>query len=330
MLTFTSEHRLEEIRWMPNGDLIGLRDSPIENFDSGGGFVGFSFSSSVELVIWSFPDFSESILARFGIWRIRQSRPILFIGSTGEFGALRGPSCECFRIRDRAIIDSRSQPGFELLAVSPDGKRVLLDTKQSRHDTRQLVEHCWLEESRSIRTVWVSPTRPTAFFYGPDNETLYRKQNDVPSIERLRIRERLGEKKIRIVEYEAEAVESYSAKLGEVVSMWQSFDGSVVGLAQKQFSVLYLDEPPRLKSLRIQGDKIGSHTPLALHPSNRFMLRAQSNPATVEVINLQTGAVVRSFDWGSKAIRCIDCSPDGTMIAAVTGDNKIIVWDVDF
>lgn len=272
MLNFTSESRLVEIRWMPNGDLIGLRDAPIENLDSGDGFVGFSFHTPVELVIWSFPDFAETILGRYAIWRTQQNRSLLHVGSTGEFVALRGPGCECFRIRDRAIIDNRSHLGFELLAVSPDGTRVLLDTNQSRHDTRQLVEHCWMKESRLIRTVWVSPTRPTTFFYGPDNETLYRKQIDVPSIERLRIQERPGEQKIRIVEYEVDVVESYSAKLGEVVSMWQSSDGSVVGLAQKQFSLLYLDEPPRLKRLRIQGGKIGSHTPISLHPSNRFMV----------------------------------------------------------
>lgn len=51
---------------------------------------------------------------------------------------------------------------------------------------------------------------------------------------------------------------------------------------------------------------------------------------TARVWDSNTGAELRSFDWGIGKVRVAAVSPDGTVCAAGSDDGHIVVWDVDF
>ncbi len=51
---------------------------------------------------------------------------------------------------------------------------------------------------------------------------------------------------------------------------------------------------------------------------------------TARVWDSNTGADIRSFDWGIGKVRVAAVSPDGTLCAAGSDDGHIVVWDVDF
>jgi WD40 repeat protein len=50
---------------------------------------------------------------------------------------------------------------------------------------------------------------------------------------------------------------------------------------------------------------------------------------TVRLWDATTGAETRSFDWGIGKVRVAAVSPDGAMCAAGSDDGQLVVWDVD-
>jgi WD40 repeat protein len=50
---------------------------------------------------------------------------------------------------------------------------------------------------------------------------------------------------------------------------------------------------------------------------------------TARVWDQNTGAEIRSFDWGIGKVTVAAVSPDGTLCAAGSADGRVIVWDVD-
>jgi len=63
-------------------------------------------------------------------------------------------------------------------------------------------------------------------------------------------------------------------------------------------------------------------------PGNQSVLTAGLD-GTARIWDANTGAEIRSFDWGIGKVRVAAVSPDGTLCAAGSDDGRIVVWDVD-
>jgi WD40 repeat protein len=63
-------------------------------------------------------------------------------------------------------------------------------------------------------------------------------------------------------------------------------------------------------------------------PGGNHLLTA-SLDKLVRVWDTDTGAELRSFDWGIGRVRAVAVSPDGTMCAAGSDDGRLVVWDLD-
>jgi len=180
------------------------------------------------------------------------------------------------------------------------------------------------------------------FFYGPTGKTIFVKRSGVPYLDEFETR--LPSPLVSTQQrphYDAQLirVRRYGAPARRVDQFWIAADwGSVVfefeevyrGDSEKRrFGFFHFENSTEVSML--EGlTEMKEITSLAIHPSQRFLAITREKTSVVAIYDIETQTIIRNFDWGIEPINNIDFSRDGTMIAAIAGGNKIIVWDVDF
>ena len=104
-------------------------------------------------------------------------------------------------------------------------------------------------------------------------------------------------------------------------------DESKLAIATGQRVAVWPLARSKEESLRIPG-RGSAVKAVGFLPGGTALLTA-SLDKLVRVWNTDTGAELRSFDWGIGRVRAVAVSPDGTMCAAGSNDGRLVVWDLD-
>ncbi len=336
MLTYTSEYQLEEVRWSQEGNLIviGRGDTLTQPI----AFRSHSWSPvPYQVFVFSFPQFGEKPLGGTSLAYGPQPLRPIEVGHQSSRVCIRGiNSLGWFDLVENTLHDRFDFDQGWIVAVSTDCSRILRQSSRLVNSSMIELTEWFLdgvsEDARKVlakRKLLISPTQESLFFYGPDNQSIYRQRFDQDMIQRMRIVPKPSNQTESIPEFYAFTESQFEGERGTISANWKSSDGTLLILKQKRISLVSLGAV--VQSVRLTG--IGDPRVIScvsVHPSNRFLVLCRSNSNTVEVYDLHSQTIIRQFNWQRGPIRSVDCSPDGTMIAAIAGTNKIIVWDVDF
>ncbi len=188
------------------------------------------------------------------------------------------------------------------------------------------------------------------FLYGSNGETLFLKRNDSIFLEEYKIIRptrrkndpvRFFHEDLNEIPIEPEGilrfVKNYALTRGDVARSWISADWKMLVLMFWNVSknlissigIFNLENPHDVAPLQGLGD-LGEIVNIGIHPSNRYLGIVRKDSSLVEIFDLESQSILRQFDWQCGPLNCIEFSQDGTMIAAIAGGDKVIVWDVDF
>lgn len=335
MLTFASNDRIEEVRWLPSGNLIGLRQLTLEELFRSRPVQYPTHFKYATVVVWSFPSFQETILDQTMIpTSVEVNRPVE-VGFGSDSVCVAGRGMGFLRLGKDVIQERFDFSEGIVVAVSPDGSRVLRQSSWGMSGQIELLETHFksikIDQTRrfTTRKIRLSPNDKSVFFYGPDNESIFRKRGKMASIHKLKIVPKEAASTDLLPDWFGFGASQFDAYRGDTSKIWKSVDGSLLIIKHKRLSIVHLDPEPSAVPLRGLGEP-RSIEGVAVDSRNRFLVVAFRKSNVIQVFDLVSNSVIRQFQWGPEAVRSVDCSHDGTMIAAVAGQNKIIVWDVDF
>lgn len=338
MIELDPKGNLTDLKWLPNGNLLLFGDFGQE--------VSTGSSYRWELRQWDARSWSENEGFRYHIGNgaFVNSHCRLNVDPTGSRLLIRGLADTWFALSGTDIPNRIFFPSEFGWQICPTAAKFLA----IRH-MRPSGPSCFIEVSyhsdlmnTRLRLIQFYVENYQAFFYGPSGKTIFVKRRGVPYLDEFEMR--LPSPLVPAQQdpkYDAQLirVRRFDAPPRQVVRLWNASDwGSVViefsdiALGDFQNSTLgffHFDGSKEVVMLR----GLGEHSQIdsiAIHPSHRFLAITQEQSSTVIVFDIGAQIVLRTFDWGNAPITRIDFSHDGTMIAAISGATKIIVWDVDF
>jgi len=237
---------------------------------------------------------------------------------------------------------------FDELTLAPNGLRVfgtLQPDETSRllfGEERTLFREIELSDPRPreqpqrwVRTVADARQREPFFFYAPDSKHIWKAdadsselslyevgrfdQDEMVLFDRLMIGHRLVEK------------HKLTRPLRKANLVWVSPDWKQVVFGSTELHFLDLEKGPSALIEPVKGiDHASQISDLGFHPNGRHLGYIREPSPIIEIYDHFANEVCQTFNFQQGPLSRIDFSRDGTMIAAVAGGNKIIVWDVDF
>ncbi len=292
MLKFDLGDALSSVRFLPNGNLLGLR----------------WWEESCQLVIWTLPSMEETILLE---QILPQGIPIQVAYDDGlNWIAVGPPIRQVIYERDYFYPPPLNADRDEQVSISPSGSRMLIATQLERR-------FATLRENRSIvfDNIYDPPSDYTLLGFGNSDTHILGKRDSSNAIE--------------IQSFDDPDVTSYiRIEPGKVSHFAFCANRTRLVIRCRKTWVVELTDPPKLHQVYGVPYSVGV-AGLAIHPTLPIVGIINQFSSAVSLSNFVSQTITQQYDWGLANLDSVDFSPDGLLGMVADNAGNLVIWDMD-